>query len=315
MLPTKRDKSHGLERLYAWGLVLLPTAGFLAAVAYSALVRFSWVDLALCAVFYGLTALGITAGFHRLFTHRSFQARPAVRALLAVFGDMALQGPTTYWVASHRRHHRYSDVAGDPHSPHVHADGSPSGLWHAHMGWVFRHDHEGWMRYVPDLLRDRTLVRIDRLYFLWVALGFVAPGLIGAIAAQHWQGAIGGVLWGGFARVFLWHHATYSVNSICHVWGKRPFQTADTSTNHWACALITLGEGWHNNHHAFPASARHGLWWWQLDMTYLTIRALERVGLASAVITPDPQALAARAIVPAAEASETPQEQELDAAV
>jgi stearoyl-CoA desaturase (delta-9 desaturase) len=301
----KRDKTRPLERLYALALVGVPPLGFAGAIAYSTLVRFSWVDMALCAVFYLLTALGITGGFHRLFAHKSFKAHPVVRAAFAIFGDMALQGPTTFWVASHRRHHRYSDVEGDPHSPHVRPDGSPSSFWYAHLGWVFAHEHENWIRYVPDLLRDRIVVRIDRLYFLWVALGFILPAAIGGAAAQSWQGAIGGLLWGGFARTFLWHHATYSINSVCHLWGQRPFPTGDTSTNNFPCALLTLGEGWHNNHHAFPASARHGLLWWQVDMTYMTLRALERVRLVSSLILPDAQAIEARAIVPAAEHEET----------
>lgn len=298
MALNKRDKSSLREQAYAWGMVGLPTLGFLAAVAWSAMVRFSWVDLALCAVFYLLTALGITAGFHRLFAHRSYQAHPVVRYGLAILGDMAVQSPVTFWVASHRRHHRYSDQPGDPHSPRVHADGSPSGFWHAHVGWVFRHDHDAWARYVPDLLRDRGLIRIDRMYMLWVALGFALPALIGGLAAQHWQGAVGGLLWGGFARTFLWHHATWTVNSICHIAGQRPYATSDTSTNHFGCALLTLGEGWHNNHHAFPASARHGLLWWQLDATYLTIRALERLKLVSGLIIPDAEAMKNRAPAP-----------------
>jgi stearoyl-CoA desaturase (delta-9 desaturase) len=304
----KRDKTSPLERLLAWGLLVVPAVGFVAAIAYSALVRFSWVDLALCGVFYVLTALGITMGFHRLFTHRSFQAHPAVKAMLAILGDMAVQGPTVFWVASHRRHHRYSDVTGDPHSPRVHADGEPSGFWHAHVGWTLRHEHEGWKRYVPDLLRDPIVVRIDRVYFVWVLLGLALPAAIGGLAAQHWQGAVGGLLWGGFARIFLWHHATYSINSVCHLVGDRPFQTTDTSTNNLPCALLTLGEGWHNNHHAFPASARHGLWPHQIDMTYMTIRALERVGLASAVIVPDAEAIAAKAAATVAAVEAEPEE-------
>ncbi|MCG8407764.1 MAG: fatty acid desaturase [Phycisphaerales bacterium] len=250
---------------------------------------FSWIDLAILLVMYTVTLIGITIGFHRLFTHRSFETIRPIKFLLAVFGSMAVQGPLLRWVATHRRHHQHSDQADDPHSPHRCGGGLLgvcSGWWHAHIGWMFKSDAPGLERYVRDLKKDGVLRHVSRLFGLWVALGLVIPAVVGGLMTGTWLGALLGFLWGGLVRVFLVHHVTWSINSICHLWGTRPFQSRDESRNNVVCGLLAFGEGWHNNHHAFPTSARHGLRWWQLDLSYLVICMMKWLGLAWDVRVP-----------------------------
>jgi stearoyl-CoA desaturase (delta-9 desaturase) len=284
----RRLAATRLERRVALATVVTPLLGFIAAAASLWGRGLGPVDVGLCAGFYALTTIGITVGFHRLFAHRSFRAARAVEILLGIAGSMAAEGPVLFWVAAHRRHHKHSDREGDPHSPHLHggAWAAVRGLFHAHIGWMVRHEPDDLDRYARDLLRDRTLVLwLNQPYFLWVGLGLLAPAAIGGALARSWAGALTGFLWGGLARIFLVHHVTWSVNSICHTFGTRPYDTRDASTNNPAIGLLAFGEGWHNNHHAFPYSARHGLAWWQLDASWLVIRALERLGLASDVAT------------------------------
>jgi len=244
-----------------------------------------WHDLVVLAITYTLTGLGITVGYHRLFTHRSFKTGRVVRALLAVFGSMAVEGPVIDWVATHRKHHRFSDRPGDPHSPHV--DRAPGwrgtlrGLGHAHIGWIFRgKDRANPARYAKDLLADRDLRFINRTFPLWALAGLALPFGLGVALTGTVAGGLGGLLWGGAARVLLLHHATFSINSLCHFFGRRPFATGDESRNLAWLAPIAFGEAWHNNHHAFPGSARHGLGRWQLDPSAGLICALERCHLA-----------------------------------
>ena len=251
---------------------------------------------------YALTGFGVTIGFHRLLTHRAFEAPRPVRLLLAILGSAAGQGMAIRWCATHRRHHQHSDRAGDPHSPRLHGDtllDRVRGFWHAHVGWCFDTDPAGTARSVPDLIQDPALVRIDRLYFLWVALGILAPALAVGLYRHTWSGFVSGMLWGGLARIFLMQHVTWSINSVCHVWGGREFQSADHSTNNFPLAILSLGEGWHNNHHAFPTSARHGLRWWQFDASYLVIRGMQALGLASHVRTPSATAMQSKALADA----------------
>jgi stearoyl-CoA desaturase (delta-9 desaturase) len=250
---------------------------------------------------YALTGFGVTIGFHRLFTHQAFQAPRAVHIALAICGSAAGQGMLIRWCATHRRHHQLSDRAGDPHSPHKYGDRLAErlkGLWHAHVGWCFEADETDLGRSVADLRSDRTLLVIDQLYFLWVTLGLVIPACALGWFTHSWRGFISGLIWGGLLRIFLTQHVTWSVNSVCHVWGNRPFRTADHSTNNWPVAILSLGEGWHNNHHAFPTSARHGLRWWQFDATYLVIKAMSFLGLAWDLHSPQKAALAAKRIRP-----------------
>lgn len=266
--------------------VILPFLGF-AAVAVSLWGRgFQWVDCGLLLGMYGLTALGITVGFHRLFTHRAFEANSAVTLVLAVLGSMAVEGPLLKWVATHRRHHQHSDRHGDPHSPHEQGDdfvGLLRGLWHAHVGWFFEPDPPNLMHYVKDLQQSGMLRMADRLFPLWVTLGLLIPAVLGGLLTGTWLGVLSGFLWGGLARIFLVHHVTWSINSICHLWGGQPFQTGDQSRNNFVFGVLGFGEGWHNNHHAFPTSARFGLRWWQIDLGYWVISGLNFFGLASHV--------------------------------
>ena len=266
-----------LERRIALIVVITPFLGFLAAIALLWGHGVHLVDLEILVGMYSLSAIGIGVGYHRHFSHRSFETNTVVRVILAVLGSFAAQGPVLYWAAIHRRHHKYSDQPGDPHSPHLHGEGIRGllrGLWHAHIGWLFVHEITDWHKYIPELLRDRVLFKVNQLYFVWVFIGLAVPTMLAAILTGTWTGAIEGFLWGGLVRIFLEHHATWSVNSICHVYGSRPFRTRDESRNNIWLALISFGESWHNNHHAFPASALHGLKWWQLDVCGLVIRML-----------------------------------------
>ena len=251
-------------------------------------------DLAIFAVLYVLTGLGVTVGFHRLFTHRSFKTGPVLRAVLAILGSAAIEGPVISWVADHRKHHAFSDAPGDPHSPHVDhgvgVGGALRGLMHAHIGWLFVHDQRGARdRYAPDLMADPVMRFVDRWFYVWAVGGVAAAFGLGFLLGGTWEAALTALLWGGAIRLMLLHHVTFSINSICHVFGRRRFATTDESRNVPWLALLTFGESWHNNHHAFPTSARHGMGRWELDPSALVIRGLARVGLAWDVVSVDPE--------------------------
>jgi stearoyl-CoA desaturase (delta-9 desaturase) len=270
--------------------VILPLAGFVTAIVSLWGWGFGWVDLGLLLGMYVFTALGITVGFHRLFTHRSFETNAVVRFVLAALGSMAVQGSVLRWVAQHRRHHRHSDTPDDPHSPHHYGRGlisSIKGFYHAHIGWAFTRDPSGLSRYVADLRKSASIRVASALFPLWIALGLVIPTVLGGILTGTWAGALFGLIWGGLVRVFLVHHVTWSVNSVCHLWGRRPYPEADHSRNNFLFGILAMGEGWHNNHHAFPTSARHGLRWWQIDVTYYVIRLMALVGLAWKIRVPN----------------------------
>jgi stearoyl-CoA desaturase (delta-9 desaturase) len=257
------------------------------------------VDVILLVALYVACGLGITVGFHRLFSHKAFATTPAVRGTLAVLGSMTVQGPVTQWVTDHRKHHALSDREGDPHSPHGGREGIFGGLagfFHAHMGWlVTTKGMERGRRYGRDLYDDPLIRALDRLYMLWVVLSLGIPFAIGYAVDPTWQGGLTGMVWGGLVRIFLFHHMTWSVNSVCHTFGRRPYETEDESRNNWIVALPTFGEGWDNYHHAFPGSAIHGLGRRQVDASWWTMRGVERVGLAWDVKVPTPQRLARRA--------------------
>ncbi len=277
--------------------VVLPFLGFVAAIVLLWGTAFDWMYLALFVGMYTVTAMGITVGYHRLYTHRAFTAPWPIVALVTIAGSMAAQGPLFYWVATHRRHHQHSDDAGDPHSPHLHGDtigGALKGMVHAHVAWLFRTDHRRLDRYIGDLTRDPLARGLSRLFPLWVALGLLLPAVLTGLVTMSWKGALLGFLWGGLARMCFCHHVTWSINSVCHIWGAQPFRNGDESRNNAIFGVLAFGEGWHNNHHAFPTSARHGLAWWQLDLSYWFIRALEAVGLASQVRVPTAERIAAK---------------------
>jgi stearoyl-CoA desaturase (delta-9 desaturase) len=250
-------------------------------------------------VMYILTGFGVTIGFHRLLTHRSFETPRPVRLLLAILGSAAAQGMVVKWCATHRRHHQHSDRPGDPHSPRLHGNGmlqKVRGFWHAHMGWCFNPDQAALARSVPDLVNDPALMLIDQLYFFWVFLGIFIPAVVAGLYLQSWQGFVSGMLWGGLVRIALMQHVTWSINSVCHVWGTRPFRSADHSTNNFPLAILSLGEGWHNNHHAFPTSARHGLRWWEFDASYHVIKLMSLLGLAHKIRVPASDVLEAKRV-------------------
>ncbi len=294
-----RDNHRSVVKLRIANLVavLLPFAGLVAAIVLLWGVAFDWVHLGILAVMYVATTLGVSIGYHRLFTHRSFRTSRPVAAILALLGSMAVEGPLLQWVALHRRHHQCSDDHGDPHSPHGHGDGVRGvllGMWHAHIGWFLRSRPTGLARYARDLRADPVLRTMSRLFPLWVVVGLALPAVLGGLLTMSWMGVLLGFLWGGLVRVLLVHHVTWSINSVCHIWGTRPFRSHDESRNNAILGVLAMGEGWHNNHHAFPTSARHGLRWWQIDVSYLIIRGIALVGLATDVRLPTPQRIAAK---------------------
>jgi len=253
-----------------------------------------WSDVAIFLFAYMSTALAITVGFHRHFTHRAFKCRRWVRGTLAIFGSAAIEGNIISWVADHRKHHAFSDEEGDPHSPHVgHGGGwtgALKGLWHAHVGWLFIHTHRGNReRYAPDLLADPLIRFVDRTFVLWVTVGLLVPFGLGYLIGGSLHTALTGLLWGGLVRMLVVHHVTYSINSLCHFFGRRDYKTGDESRNLFWLAPFTFGESWHNNHHAFPTSYRHGLRGWQLDISAGVIWMLEKLGLAWDVVRISPE--------------------------
>ncbi len=287
------------EKVANLGAVVVP---FLATIAAIALLWNSLVspaDLAIAVIMYLLTAIGITVGFHRLLTHRSFQTSRALEYTFAVLGSMAVQGPVISWVADHRKHHAHTDEEGDPHSPHVgHGDGLrgiAAGLWHAHSGWLLStQGRADWKRYAADLYEDRGMRLIGRRFASLVLLSLAIPALLGYLISGSLVGAATALLWGGLVRIFFVHHITWSVNSVCHFLGTRRFQTDDHSTNVFWLSLPSLGESWHHNHHAFPRSAVHGLGRWELDPSALLIAAMEKLGLAWNVVRIPPERQAER---------------------
>jgi stearoyl-CoA desaturase (delta-9 desaturase) len=274
-------------------IIVVPFLGLAAAPFFLWGWGFTWVDFGLLLGMYLLTALGITVGFHRLFTHRSFETYTWLKVVFIALGSMAVQGPMLKWVAVHRRHHQHSDTPDDPHSPHHHGRGLAGllrGAWHAHIGWFFHRDPDDLTRYVQDLRKSTALRVASTLFLLWVALGLVLPAVLGGLLTLSWAGVWTGLIWGGLVRVFLVHHVTWSVNSACHLWGLRPYRSEDQSRDNVVFGVLALGEGWHNTHHAFPTSARHGLRWWQIDVSYWVIRGLALIGLAWDVRLPSVQA-------------------------
>jgi stearoyl-CoA desaturase (delta-9 desaturase) len=282
--------------------VVAPFVGLGVAIYVTWLMGFmGWLYVSLLLGGCLASLLGITVSYHRLLSHRSFETVAPVRAFFTALGAMSIEGSPIRWTAVHRRHHQYSDNEGDPHSPHVHDGGVWNvikGFCYAHTGWLFT---EYWSdadtkRYVPDLYRDPVLVFMSNYYYLFVILSIAIPMAIAGAVTGTWQGAVLGALWGGLVRVFVAHHITWSINSVCHVFGSRDFHSEDWSTNNAICALLAGGEGWHNNHHAFPSSARFGLRWYQFDLGWCVIRSLEACGLAWNVKQPSAEQIAAKAV-------------------
>lgn len=268
----------------------IPFAALVAAVPVMWGWGLSWLDVVLAVVMYAITGHGITIGFHRYFTHGSFKAGRKVRIGLAIAGNMAVQGPLVRWVADHRKHHKYSDQDGDPHSPWRYGSGVRAltkGMWWAHMGWLFDVEQTPQDKYAPDLLKDADMVRVSRQFPLWVAVSLMLPTLAGGLITWSWQGALTAFFWAGLVRVGVLHHVTWSINSICHAVGNQPFRSRDKSGNVWWLAVPSMGESWHNLHHADQTAARHGVLRGQLDSSARIIRWMEKLGWVSDVRWPD----------------------------
>ena len=273
----------------------LPLLAVAAAVPFAWGWGLSWTDVLLAVVFYTVSGLGVTVGFHRYFTHGSYRANRGLKIGLAVAGQLALQGPVIDWVADHRRHHAFSDREGDPHSPWLFGTSAAAlarGFWHAHMGWIFNRDLTNQQRFTPDLLADRDIAAVNRNFAACTAVSLLGPALLGGLISGSWHGALTAFFWAGLVRIAVLHHVTWSVNSICHMIGARPFSTRDKSANFWPLALVSFGESWHNLHHADPTCARHGVLPGQLDISARVIWALEKFGWATKVRWPSAPRLA-----------------------
>ena len=292
--------------------VPLPLVGLVVAIVLLWNRAIGPLELGLMLGFYVLTALGVTLGFHRMFTHRAFESSRAFRGVIAVLGSMAVQGSVITWVADHRKHHAFTDHEGDPHSPHLHGPGfggAIKGLWHAHVGWLFESvgtaERE---RFAPDLLKDQVLAVVDKSFLVWAALGLAIPFALGWIVGGGLGTALTALLWGGLVRVFLLHHVTWSINSVCHFFGRKRFDVDDESRNVFWLAPLSMGEAWHHNHHAFPTSAFHGLKPWEraADPTGLVISGLEKLGLVWNVVRVSPERQAAKLLPTVTPTSVTP---------
>ena len=271
-----------LTKLILLALVWLPIFGVISAIALLWNRWVNWVDLALFLTMYTVCAFGITLGFHRMLTHKAFQAHPWLKTFFLISGSMAMQGPALHWAATHTQHHANSDEEEDPHSP-------LKSLWHAHVGWILNDFKPDIQKYAGAMLKDSIIVFVHNTFWLWVFVGLAIPSLIGAGAAylmgqSIWFGALTGLIWGGFVRLFFNQHVTWAVNSICHTFGSRQFDTTDESRNNFLFGILAMGEGWHNNHHAFPRSARHGMSWKQPDPSAWAIWLMEKMGLIKDVV-------------------------------
>jgi len=294
--PLAPDGNAALRvRLLNLIVIIVPFLGLISVPFFVWGWGFHWVDLFLLLAMYVITVLGITVGIHRLFTHHSFETNIVIKFVFAVLGSKAVQGPLLNWVATHRRHHQHSDKLEDPHSPLQQGHGALGvlrGVWHAHLGWMFLADPPNLSSYVKDLQKSQALRVASAMFPAWVALSLLLPAAAGGLLTRSWFGALTGLIWGGLVRIFLVHHVTWSINSACHLWGRRPFQSGDESRNNALFGYLALGEGWHNTHHAFPTSARHGLRWWQFDLSYWVIRSLALLRLAWDVRIPSDEMLA-----------------------
>jgi stearoyl-CoA desaturase (delta-9 desaturase) len=284
-----------------WAFVTIPFLGLLTAIPVAWGGWLSATDVVIALIFYTVAGLGITVGYHRYLTHGSFKAKRWMRVALALAGSLAIQGNVTQWVADHRRHHAYSDVEGDPHSPWRYGAtvwGLTKGLFHAHVGWLFARELSNRSRFAPDLVADKDIARVDRLFPAIVAASLLTPAAIGGLVTWSWQGALTAFFWAGLVRVSLLHHVTWSINSICHVVGERPFavRDGDKATNFWPLAIISFGESWHNLHHSDPTCARHGALRGQIDASARAIWLFEKLGWVYDVRWPKPDRLAAKLV-------------------
>lgn len=288
--------------------LIFPLLAVLAAVPLMWGWGLSWHDVTLAVVMYAVTGHGVTIGFHRMLTHHAFRAKRWLEVTLAIAGSMAIQGPVINWVADHRRHHRFSDRDGDPHSPWRYGTSlwalSKGFAW-AHIGWLFDREQTSKLRFAPELLKDKAIRRVSKTFPLWVVVSMLAPPVIGGLWSWSWQGALTAFFWASLVRVALLHHVTFAINSICHMTGRTPYKTKDRSRNVWWLAIPSMGEAWHNFHHAEPTSARHGVGRWEIDTSAVIIRVMEKLHWVRDVRWPDPATIARRSLgaAPAAPAT------------
>jgi stearoyl-CoA desaturase (delta-9 desaturase) len=285
-----------IQRYVNLGAVVVPFLALLLAIVLLWNRAVGAIELGVMAFMYIITGLGITVGYHRMLTHKAFQASKPVEYFWAVLGSMAVQGPAIAWVADHRKHHAHTDEEGDPHSPHVGQGSGLKGLWFAHVGWLTKTQGSAEFRkYAADLCEDKGMRWISRNFLMFVGLSLLIPFVLGFVLhGFSLSGALWTLLWAGFVRMFFLHHATWSINSVCHFFGRRRFDVEDRSTNVFWLAIPTFGESWHHNHHAFPRSARQGLGKWEVDISAMVIWAMERLGLITNVVRIAPERQAAK---------------------
>jgi stearoyl-CoA desaturase (Delta-9 desaturase) len=297
------DRQSMGERVALGIFIVVPFLAIAAAVPIAWGGWLGWHDVIIAFVMYSVTGHGITVGYHRYFTHKAFKPNRPLKIALALAGSMAIQGPVVRWVADHRKHHKFSDRDGDPHSPWRYGDTIPAlvkGLWHAHMGWLFDEEQTSQRQYAPDLLKDQDIVRISRAFPWLVFVSLSIPLVAGGLWSMSWQGALTAFFWGSLVRVGLLHHVTWSINSICHAVGERPFKSRDKSGNVWWLAIPSMGESWHNLHHSDPTCARHGVLRGQIDTSARIIWAMEKLGWVQAVRWPVKERLAAKRVISSA---------------
>jgi stearoyl-CoA desaturase (delta-9 desaturase) len=297
--PLTTDRKSQVEQVLLYVIVIVPFLALGGAVAVAWGWGLSWLDVGLALGFYLVSGLGVTVGFHRYFTHGGFKAKRWLRVLLAISGSLAIEGGVIRWVADHRRHHAFSDREGDPHSPWRFGESVPAllkGLWFAHVGWLFDVEHTNQQRFTPDLLADPDMVRVEKWFNKLVVVSLLAPAVLGGLITWSWIGAVSAFFWASLVRVGLLHHVTWSINSICHAIGERPFAARDKSANFWPLAILSFGESWHNSHHADPSMARHGVLPGQIDISARVIAIFERLGWVWDVKWPTPERIAARRV-------------------
>ena len=294
--PRSRAKARA-EQVALGAFIVVPLLAVVAAVPLLWGHWIIWRDAVIAFVMYAVTGHGVTVGFHRYLTHGAFKAGRALRVALVVAGSMAIEGPAVRWVADHRRHHAFSDKEGDPHSPWRYGQSLRAlvkGFWHAHVGWLFDVEQTDQRRFAPDLLRDRDMVRVSRMFGPLAVVSLLLPALVGGLWGGSVEAAAQAFFWAGLVRIATLHHVTWSTNSICHIFGKRPFTSRDKSGNVWPLAFLSMGESWHNLHHADPTLARHGVLPGQIDSSANLIRLFEKLGWARDVRWPDRARLQAR---------------------
>ncbi|MGN6242330.1 MAG: acyl-CoA desaturase [Motilibacteraceae bacterium] len=293
------DRKSLWEQLALGAFIAIPFLSLVATIPWMWGWGIGWRDVVLAVVFYAISGHGITVGFHRYFTHGSFKANRPLRIALAVAGSLAIEGPVIRWVADHRKHHAFSDRDGDPHSPWRYGETVPAllkGLWFAHIGWLFDVEQTPQKKYAPDLLADRDMVRVARAFPYLTLVSLLAPALLGGLLSWSWQGALTAFFWAGLVRIAVLHHVTWSINSICHAVGERPFKSRDRSGNVWWLAVLSMGESWHNLHHADPTCARHGVLRGQVDSSARIIEFFEWRGWATDVRWPKAERIDARRV-------------------